>query len=138
MLSPPNVEVLDASAMLAFLRGELGGDFVADLLTNLDSVCYAHVLNLTEVFYDIHRDGGEAQAQAAINLLAADVFMYEDFPSDLWMAAARLKSVHWRISLADCFLIALAQRIAGEVVTADHHEFDRLVPLDIVPIRFVR
>ena len=43
-----------------------------------------------------------------------------------------------RISLPDCFCISLAQEPGGEVVTSDHGEFDRLVPLGIVPINFIR
>ncbi len=43
-----------------------------------------------------------------------------------------------RISLADCFCIALAQTLSGQVVTTDHHEFDAIVPLGIVPIYFIR
>jgi predicted nucleic acid-binding protein len=43
-----------------------------------------------------------------------------------------------RISLADCFCIVLAQELSGEVVTSDHHEFDPLVPLNLVPITFIR
>jgi predicted DNA-binding protein (UPF0278 family) len=43
-----------------------------------------------------------------------------------------------RISLPDCFCIALAQELSAEVVTSDHGEFDPLVPLGIVPIKFIR
>lgn len=43
-----------------------------------------------------------------------------------------------RISIADCFCIALTQRLNGEVVTCDHHEFDAIVPLNLCPIQFIR
>ena len=54
-----------------------------------------------------------------------------------WQRVGGLKA-RGRISLADCFCIVLAQELSGEVVTSDHHEFDPLVPLGIVPIRFIR
>jgi predicted nucleic acid-binding protein len=43
-----------------------------------------------------------------------------------------------RISLADCFALALAERVGGTLVTSDHHEFDPIVPLAICPILFIR
>jgi hypothetical protein len=36
--------VLDACAMIAFLRGEPGADVVAGLLSNPDHNCYAHAI----------------------------------------------------------------------------------------------
>ena len=47
--------VLDASAMIAFLRGEPGADAVAEILLDSESQCHAHALNLCEVFYDFER-----------------------------------------------------------------------------------
>lgn len=44
--------VLDASAMIAFLRGEQGAERVSEVLSNPGNVCCAHAINLCEVFYD--------------------------------------------------------------------------------------
>jgi PIN domain nuclease of toxin-antitoxin system len=132
------IEVLDASGMIALLRAEAGGNVVASLLMDPAHTCYAHVLNVAEVFYDFHRQGGEPAGQAALNFLSAGVVFYDEMPADLWLDASRLKAVHRRVSLADCFCLALARRLGGEVVTADHHEFDPLVPLGLCPIRFIR
>jgi PIN domain nuclease of toxin-antitoxin system len=65
------IYALDGSAMIAFLRKEPGWDVVADLLSNVDNTCYAHAVNLCEVFYDYYRVGGEAAAQTALATLAA-------------------------------------------------------------------
>jgi predicted nucleic acid-binding protein len=43
-----------------------------------------------------------------------------------------------RISLADCFGIALARRVGGELVTSDHHEIDPILPLRLCPLQFIR
>ena len=51
--------VLDASAMLAYLRNEPGAEIVEDALTAPDSHCFAHSINLCEVFYDFFRSAGE-------------------------------------------------------------------------------
>lgn len=55
-----------------------------------------------------------------------------------WQDAGRLKAQLMRVSLADCYCLALARRTGGDVPTADHHEFDALVPRGICPIRFIR
>ncbi len=43
--------MLDASAIIAYLRDEPGADKVEDLLANDDEVCIAHAINLCETYY---------------------------------------------------------------------------------------
>lgn len=135
----PGIEVLDSGAMIAFLRDEPGGDVVEGLLLDPGTLCLAHAVNLCEVFYEFLRSDGEAGAQAALtDLQDLGVGFREDLDPAFWQAVGRLKVNPGRLALADCFLIALAQRVGGEAVTGDHHELDRLVPMGIVPIRFFR
>ena len=63
--------VLDASAMIAFLRNEQGAEAVQDHLRARECRPFAHALNLCEVFYDFSRAAGEAIANAAIGDLLA-------------------------------------------------------------------
>ena len=56
--------------MIAFLRDEPGADLVAEALLDSESQCYAHALNLCEVFYDFHRASGRHEALQAIADLA--------------------------------------------------------------------
>lgn len=55
-----------------------------------------------------------------------------------WQQAGKLKVNPGKISLADCFALALAIRSGATLVTSDHHEFDRIDALDICPILFIR
>ncbi len=133
-----NVYVLDASAMVAYLTGEPGGAMVDALLNDPNAVCYAHAVNLCEVFYDALRQVDKRQAlQTIADLRAAGLVERQDMSRRFWQRVAELKA-RGRISLADCFGIALAQELSGEIVTSDHHEFDPLVSLNIVPIKFIR
>jgi predicted nucleic acid-binding protein len=133
-----SVHVLDASAMVAYLAGESGAATVEALLNDSAAQCYAHAINLCEVFYDALRATDERRARQAIrDLRAAGVIERRDLSGVFWLNVGRLKA-RGRISLADCFGIALAQQMGGEIVTSDHHEFDALVPLGIVPIHFIR
>ena len=132
-------EVLDASAMIAYLRDETGAESVEQLFTSSASRCIAHVVNVCEVFYDFYRSSGEDGAQQAIaDLRRIGLIFRDDLDPDFWQEIGRLKVRPGRISLADCFVVALAQRIGGEIVTADHHEFDRLAAMGLWTIRFIR
>lgn len=132
------IHVLDACAILAYLKGEPGGSIVDTLLRDPSSPCFSHVVNLCEVYYDFLRLSDEKTARAAIRDLYADgVNERKDLSRKFWQRVGQLKA-RGKISLADCFCIALAQELSGEVVTSDHKEFDPLVPLGICPIRFIR
>ena len=132
------IAVLDACAMIAFLTAEPGGEVVRSLLGDPNVTCYAHSVNLCEVYYGFLRTStGPRATQAIDDLLAAGVIERGDMGRPFWSRVGRLKAVG-RISIADCFYIALAQELSGQVVTSDHHEFDPLVPLGICPILFIR
>ena len=129
---------LDAGPMVAYIHHEPGEDVVAELFQSPETVCYAHAINILEVHYHFLRGYNQQTADKAIEDLIADgVIIREDMDMDFLRMISSLKS-RGRISLADCFCIALAQRLSGEVVTTNHHEFDALVPLNIVSINFIR
>jgi PIN domain nuclease of toxin-antitoxin system len=130
--------VLDASALVAYLRGEQGGVVVQNLLLDPNAICYAHSINLCEVYYQSVRQSNTARAQATIASLYADgIIERRDMSRRFWRNVGEHKA-RGGISLPDCFCISLAQELVCEVVTSDHGEFDPLVPLGIVPIRFIR
>ena len=131
--------VLDASAMIAFLRGKSGADAVAEILLDSESQCYAHALNLCEVFYDFERAANRQDALQAVSDLAT-LGLVEDasLAPVVWQAAGTLKARLRRVSLADCFAIELAERLEATVLTADHHEFDALAAHPEFRIRFIR
>jgi PIN domain nuclease of toxin-antitoxin system len=133
------IHVFDASALIAYVRRETGWELVANLLMDPNNTCYAHALNLCQVDYDHYRVAGEATAQAEISdLEAVGLIFRTDLDPAFWQQAGRHKARYRRVSIADCSCIALAQRVNGEVVTADRHEIGALAPLGLCPIRFIR
>jgi hypothetical protein len=107
-------------------------------LTNPTATCYAHTLNLCEVYYGAIRKTDVQRARQTIrNLFADGVIERKDMNQNFWQRVGELKA-RGRISLPDFFCISLAQELGGEVVTSDHGEFDPLVPHGIVPINFIR
>src|SRR5579884_321978 len=124
--------------MIAYLRGEPGGPVVQALPDDPNETCYAHTINLLQVYYDFIRRYSELIArETLVDLAAGNVIERRDLNQPFFRRVGQLKA-RGGISLADCFCMAPAQQLGGEVVTSDHHEFDPLVPLGIVPIRFIR
>jgi uncharacterized protein with PIN domain len=131
--------VFDSTAMIAFLQAESGADVVAALLSEADVTSIAHAVNVCELFYDACRRTGEEGAQETVRqIVAAGVAVSTLLDDAFWQDVGRLKVNPGRLSLADCFALALARRLGAELVTADHHEFDPIVPLGLCPIRFIR
>jgi uncharacterized protein len=130
--------VFDACALIAYLNGEAGGDVVDRLLRDPSNSCYAHSINLCEVYYDILRAAGEPVAEQSISdLTAAGVADRADLDSGFWREVGKLKA-RGRISLADGCCVVLAQRLGAQAVTSDHREFDPLAAAGICPILFIR
>ena len=132
------IYALDTSAMVALLRNEPGAEVVRQLLRDTTNTCFAHAVNLCEVYYGFARALGEPAAQHVVqDLYAVRILPREDMDEPFWQDVGRLKA-SGGISLADCFGIALVRRVGGELVTSDHHELDPVLPLGLCPVRFIR
>jgi len=130
---------MDANSLLASLRNEPGGSVADGLLADPNADCLAHSVNLCEIFYDTLRQTDLVTAQLTISdLLALGLTERQDMDTAFWQLIGQLKVSPGKISLADCFALALAIRTGGTLVTSDHHEFDVIVPLGLCPILFIR
>jgi PIN domain nuclease of toxin-antitoxin system len=107
-------EVLDASAVLAFLQGEKGTEIVEDRLGD-GAVCGA--ANWSEVAQKVRAAGRDWDLARAL-LLSYDLHVETVLIDDAEWAANR-----WRrgegLSLADRLCLALAHRVGGDAWTAD-------------------
>ncbi len=131
--------VLDASAMIAFLRDEPGAESVTNHIRLAERHVFAHALNLCEVYYDFSRASGASAATDAINdLLALGITERNDMQADFWRAMGRLKANHKRVSLADCAALPLAGALDAVLLTADRHELEPLSALSICELKFIR
>ena len=130
---------LDASAMIAFVTAEPGGSLVEEMLADSRSQCFAHAANLCEVYYDAHRRIGPDGAASLINDLAGSgLHFLSDMDIALWQCAGEIKAQVRRVSLADCFGLALAAALGAEFVTADRHEMEALAGNSTHRIRLIR
>jgi hypothetical protein len=108
------------------------------LLDDPNMVCYAHAVNLVEVYYDALRHGTSADARGVLATLRADGVINRRDMNEPFLRSVGALKVLGRLSLADCFCIALSQTLSADLYTSDHHEFDRLVPLRLCSIVFIR
>lgn len=129
--------VLDACALIAFIRDEEGADVVESTL--IDEECIAHVVNLCEVYYDCLRRDDKSMADELLeDLWETGLVRREDIDEKFWKSVGHIKADIGKVSLADSFAIALAQRIDGAVLTSDHHEFDRIAEENVCHVKFIR
>jgi PIN domain nuclease of toxin-antitoxin system len=132
------IYVLDASAIIAWLRNEPGADVVDNAIKDLNSQCIAHAINLCEVYYDAHRKTGEEHAESVISdLVAVGVIERNDFDQTFWKDVGKLKA-GGGISIPDCFAITLTNRLGGALLTSDHGEMDKIAAAGICNITFIR
>lgn len=107
--------VLDASALLALMFGEIGHEQVAEVL---DDCCMSSV-NLAEVLSRFARDGHSAeQAQQQIVAAGVEIVPFQDADAVLTASLAPLTQ-KWGLSLGDRACLALALRRNVPALTAD-------------------
>ena len=131
------ISVLDASALIALARSESGADMVEDVLTEPGRICYAHAVNMCELFYYVLRASGTAEADKTVRgFRDAGVVVREDMDTAFWRQVGQNK-VSFTLALGDCFCLALTQQLGGEVITSDH-QFDPVDAQGVCPVRFIR
>ncbi len=113
-MAAESVFVFDACALIALLEDEPGADVVADLLQEPANRCLIHAISACEVYYDLRRRGSIDEADSLVGLFTEyGLDLVETLPSDLWSIAGKLKAEWRRVSLADCFALALTIREEG-------------------------
>lgn len=132
--------VLDACAIISLIRKEDGCILVRQALEAEANICFVHALNLCEVYYDCLRCYGADQTEKLLSSLTeAGLVIRDDMDIDFWKAAGALKA-RGRISLADCFAVALSEREDAVLLTSDRHEFEPLLatPGFSAKVQFIR
>ena len=117
--------VLDASALLAYLKKESGHARVRDLLASEDASLFINSINAGEVFYIFAREHGIRAADYFLSVIlpSLPVTVVENSFDDV-IRAARIKAEH-SLSFADCFAAVTAIREGASLLTGDP-EFKKL------------
>jgi uncharacterized protein with PIN domain len=138
-LPAEEVYVFDACAVIALLDDEPGAKVVEALLEQDGCRCVIHILNVCEVYYHIYRRAGEKRAAELTDVLKSNGFKLEDtLLTALWQKAGQIKAEWRKVSLSDCFALALTIQEGATLVTSDHHELDPLAQAGLCSFRFIR
>ncbi len=121
--------VLDACAIIALLRGETGYAIVQQKLEDAAEQkleIFLHRATILEIYYDSVRIVGQKKADTILSIINAYPVNQIDDLSDIFIKDASYFKTHYKISFADCFVLATAKTNNSTVVTSDHHEFDAI------------
>ncbi len=111
--------VLDAYALLAYLKEEPGYARVEELMVREGGDILINSVNLGEVYYVLARERGVRGADHFLSHVLPNLpITVAENSFDEVIAAARLKAAH-AISYADCFAAAMAIRERAPLVTGD-------------------
>jgi PIN domain nuclease of toxin-antitoxin system len=130
--------VLDACALIAYVRNEPGAEEIEKLLLGHDT-CMIHALNACEVYYDVLRTEGERVAASILaDFEAVGVLTRQDMDPPFWQQAGRYKALLRRISLADAIAVALTSREKAMLITCDRKEFIPVQEQGLCSVQFIR
>ena len=123
--------VVDASALLATIHKERGGELVEQNIEH----CVISAVNWSEVLQKLERAGiNTAQVESALKALGLEVLDFTDedahFASKLWESSKSLG-----LSLADRACLATGLRLNTKVITADKIWAKMELEIEVVLIR---
>ena len=127
MPKKPKAIVLDSWAVIAYLEDESAGEKVADIIVDAheqDIPLFMTVVNAAEVWYIVAREASVGDAEASIKQVRDLGVEFVDADWELAKTAGYFKSKN-KMSFADCFAVALAQKINAALATGDP-EFKQL------------
>ena len=130
--------IIDACALIAYFRKEKGNDKVRVLLKDSNNRFFMHSVNVGEVYYDSLRVSGKETARDVfrdIAKLPINVIWTLDIP---FIELVGKYKTSFRISYADSFVLALAEREQGTVISTDHHEFDPIEDAGVLAFYWLR
>jgi len=132
---------MDACALIAFLSDEKGADVVNKvLLETLEgkAAVYMNSFNLLEVYYDIYRKMGKKKAEEELSMIEKlPISIRSGLSGNTFLEAGRMKA-SYRISIADSVALAETSISGGELLTADHHEFDAVEQKEKIKFCWIR
>jgi predicted nucleic acid-binding protein len=116
-----STKILDAHAVMSFLKDEPGADIVRNLILKAvegNVTLEMCIVNLGEVWYAIARATSPEKADQYVQEIRGMAIEIADADWQLTRQAAVFK-VSGNISYADCFAAALAKNHKAELITGD-------------------
>ena len=129
--------ILDACALIAYMRNESGAEMVRRALAAPKTKVLIHAVNLYEVFYDTYRQQPGLAHLVPEFAKKAGIQIFGRIDHRLMEEAAMLK-VSFRMSLADSIALGLSRKLKAPLLSADRHEFAAVAQAGIAEVKFIR
>jgi PIN domain nuclease of toxin-antitoxin system len=129
--------VLDASAVLCWLKGETGAERVEEVLAEGEP-SLIHSVNLVEVHYYLLRLGPQALQVGSERMEAAGIEVVRDMDDALLATATQVKAHQAPIALGDAFAVALTVQRGATLLTTDRGELEKVAQAGVCQIEFLR
>jgi len=129
--------IVDASALIAYFKGEEGHDKFADLLLDERNILAMHTVNLCEVYYNYLRSDGLEKAEEAWARANEILRILNKIDGQFMKRVGRWKVNH-NLPLGDAFAASTAEENACPLITTDHNDFrgvEEAAALQIVWLR---
>lgn len=129
--------VLDASALLAYLRDEPGADIVAEAVAGGARLSMVNLAEVLTIAADRGADPRELMTRLTRQGLLGGAVAIEDLTVDDAVEIARLRPLtrETGLSLGDRACLALARRLRAPVLTADRAWLDLELGVTLESIR---
>ena len=134
---PAITHVVDASALIAYLKQELGHEQLAELLADEENILAIHIVNLCEVYYSYYRSDGPDRAKEAWAKAMSLFRVLEKGDESFMKRVGRWKATQG-LPLGDAFAAATAENDAVPLVTTDHTDFDPVDQSGALQIKWLR
>jgi predicted nucleic acid-binding protein len=129
--------VIDASALIAYLKGGQGHERFAELLADDENILAIHIVNLCEVYYNYYCSDGPDKAEEAWAKAISFLRVLEKADESFMKRVGRWKATQ-SIPLADAFAAATAENDAVPLVTTDHTHFDQIEQAGLLQFTWLR
>ncbi len=114
--------VLDAGVLALYFAGRKDAKKYIDIIYEGEAEALMCEINVAEFLYNYARVFGWDAALVKHTLLRNSPITIVSIDEDLTLEAAKLKLKYYNIlSLADCYLIALAKQNKATIITTDHN-----------------
>jgi len=133
--------VLDACALIALLNREHGCEEINHLLLKAEleeiSVCI-NIVNLLEVYYDRINISNLERANIFLETIYNSSIEILEWQNKEIVKNAGILKANYKMSLADSFALSTAIYRQATIITADHHEFDKVEQNENISFLWIR
>ena len=129
--------VLDAGVLALYFAGRRDAKKYIDMVYDGRAEAFMCEVNVAEFLYNYARVFGWDAALVKHSILRSSPIAIVTVDEHLTIEAAKLKLKYYNIlSLADCYLIALAKRSKATIITTDHKVKETgEAPTTLLPLR---